>query len=556
MFRLPRTLWTHMLAELWRLLLLTTGILVAVIAFAMAVQLLAAGKIGPGDLPKLMALASVPMLQYALPFAAGFSATLAYHRMTQDLEVTAASAGGIGHRTILAPALVTGVVLAGALALLNEQVIPRFLRGIERMVTDDAIKMMVKSIERGEEVAQGDILLTAERVFTLDPPPGAADYLVMEGVLVLELAPDASIKSEAVAELARVWYFQDTPIDGEATVAMRLENVVSDVDGESFGELDDVDLAWRVQDAFTDDPKFLTFGELRRLRDEPARMNFIESRRRTLAAYLGARLATEQMHASLETTGAARLTDADGRFVTLRGARLAWSPPEGGWSVAPAQGAPVVVEFAPSGGVGTTARFEAERAFLRAVIAGPGEGGIDGAPLSFTLELRQYVARAAGGGAPTSGTRTARLWANLTPTPDPLPRLLDASTEDLLAEARPRATAAAPDPAVEGPYLDLTRRLERLGREITSKQHERFAMAAACLVMVLTGAVTAMRLGKALPLTVYLWSFFPALAAIITIASGQQIVYKSGDGGLIVLWGGVAGLVAYTFAAYRSVARR
>jgi len=74
--------------------------------------------------------------------------------------------------------------------------------------------------------------------------------------------------------------------------------------------------------------------------------------------------------------------------------------------------------------------------------------------------------------------------------------------------------------------------------------------------MVLCGAVTAIRLGMTgagTPLSVYLWSFFPALGAIVSIASGQQLVHDEGPIGLLALWGGVVTLAVYTFIVYRNV---
>ncbi|MEO0483327.1 MAG: LptF/LptG family permease [Planctomycetota bacterium] len=557
----PITLWKHTLADLWRLLLLTGSILVTVIAFSMAVQLLAAGKIGPGDVPRLMALAVVPMLQYALPFAAGFSATLAYHRMTQDLEITATSASGISYRAVLVPAIATGLALSISLAALNEQVIPRFLRGIERMVTDDAIKLMTKSFERGEAVAQDGVIIAADRVFEMEPPEGAAAYLVLERVLALETHADGRVKSEALADLAHVYHYRDRPIEGEGVMVMRLENVISDVDGESFGELDTVDLVRRLPDSFSDDPKFLTFGELRQLRHEPRKMGFIESRRRTLAVRLATREAIEAMARTLETTGRATLVDASGRAVSLRASALRWSPQDDVWRLIPSAGEPVALEWArvdlepnaggAAAGAGGAARFEAEEAFLR-----PDIGDETDLPdLTFTLDIRNYTVRNATGADAASGARTARTWPGLKPTPDPQPALLAASTQQVLTRAEPRVTGETPDPFLVSAYDDLTKRLERLSREITSKQHERMAMAVACFIMVIAGAVAAMRLGGALPLTVYLWSFFPALAAIITISSGQQVTHRTGPIGLVLLWGGVSALGLYTLVAFRGLSK-
>ena len=95
--------------------------------------------------------------------------------------------------------------------------------------------------------------------------------------------------------------------------------------------------------------------------------------------------------------------------------------------------------------------------------------------------------------------------------------------------------------------------LDRLQREITSKQNERWALASSCLIMVVTGAVTAVRLRESPPLAVYLWSFFPALGAVITVMGGQQLTHESGAAGLFLLWGGVAGLGAYTLLTFLGI---
>ena len=115
--RLPYTLWLYVLGDLWKLVALTTGVLVTVIAFAAAVKPLADGKLGPEDTLTFMLMAMVPMLQYALPFAACFGATLAYHRLATDNELTAVHAGGVSHRAMLVPAVLSGLVLAGLLQI-------------------------------------------------------------------------------------------------------------------------------------------------------------------------------------------------------------------------------------------------------------------------------------------------------------------------------------------------------------------------------------------------------------------------------------------------------
>ena len=102
-------------------------------------------------------------------------------------------------------------------------------------------------------------------------------------------------------------------------------------------------------------------------------------------------------------------------------------------------------------------------------------------------------------------------------------QLLNLGSYPLLAEAQKRMETKVSDRATIGPAVDqLVKRIKDLMREAMSKEHERLAMAAACLVMILMGTVMAMRLRDSLPLTIYLWAFFPALATVITIARASN----------------------------------
>jgi hypothetical protein len=128
--------------------------------------------------------------------------------------------------------------------------------------------------------------------------------------------------------------------------------------------------------------------------------------------------------------------------------------------------------------------------------------------------------------------------------------------DGLLASARERASAASTlAPAIRDAADKVETEARELRREIDSKIHERFAYMVAAGLMVITGAVMALRLREALPLPVYLWSFAPALAAVVTISSGQTVVYEHGAVGLVVLWGGVVALAAFTFGQYRVISR-
>ncbi|MEC9373170.1 MAG: hypothetical protein VYC34_04970, partial [Planctomycetota bacterium] len=131
--------------------------------------------------------------------------------------------------------------------------------------------------------------------------------------------------------------------------------------------------------------------------------------------------------------------------------------------------------------------------------------------------------------------------------------------ESLLEEAQ-RLIDAAPNSYWAGELArdrrNLIQRRDRISGDARGNMHERTGLAAACFVMTLAGAVMALRLRESMPLTIYLWSFFPALGTIITVSGGSNVMRENEALGLVVVWSGIAGLAAYTIFAYLRLARR
>ena len=63
----------HVIVEIAKVLLLTTAVMVIVVAFGAVIRPLAQNLLGPVGVAKYVALATVPMLQFALPFAGGWT---------------------------------------------------------------------------------------------------------------------------------------------------------------------------------------------------------------------------------------------------------------------------------------------------------------------------------------------------------------------------------------------------------------------------------------------------------------------------------------------------
>lgn len=568
--RLPLSLWRSILIELWRLILLTTVVLVTVISFAALVKPLADGKLTPGETLRFMLFAMVPMLQYALPFAAGFGATIAYHRLSSDNEVTAAHAGGLSHRAMLVPAMVSGLVLAGIMLVLNQLVMPTFLRSMEQMVTRDVTKIMMASMQRGDSVpVSDDLLVYADRGAQLEASPasGASHEMVLRGVAVVELDKRGDVVSDITTESARLWIFNGDRAAEEAAgassvVVVQPGPVVFGQSGKlgSAEQMNPISIA--MPGGFNDDPKYLTFSELAALRARPEQMNWMEKKRRDLAMHLGERVTTATINERLRTRGEVVFVDEQGGRVTVRAAGTIYAPPLR-WKIEPtAPESPIEIEITHMGLDGSTPRTTKVAAKSAGLYTLTGTRDQPDRLVTLRLEAEEAIVTSRGSSSGVTpvvaGHQAVFKIESLSLVDDPVLELVDpirSPTDKLLGLAQQSIDATPPDNFVRGPAVHLRQQIAKLGREITSKQHERFAMAAACLVMVVAGAVTSLRLGLSMPLTVYLWSFFPALATVLSVSSGQQLTHDVGSRGLFVLWGGVALLAVYALVGFRKVAR-
>lgn len=545
MTRPPWILWRTLFGELWRLLLITTGVVVVVAAFASAVQPLSRGLLSPETAIKYMAFAIPPMLQFALPFAAGFAATLAHHRFAVDNEALAASASGISHRSVLFPAALTGLLLAIVLAGLTSFVIPRFFQRMELTIRRDVAAIVVSRLAEGEAVEIEGRLVRAGRVHRLGPDPSidAFERLILEDVLMIDFGRDGEVQHEITAARAEAWLRRQKLDGADATVlSIRLLRPVVIAPGQVFANTENIDIRPIAFKHFTRNaPKFLTSAELSLMRANPDLNPEVARRRRTLAGELGMMRIGDSIARELSSSGRTTLIDAGGEPVVIKAGSLKHEA--GRWRFEPATiSAPARVEVETRTAKGAVRRQAAARLSLA-----PAEAAADRDGLSLRLEMEGVVSLDG-----EAGGRADRSLAGLRPEHDPTTDLFAMSTPALLRAAGESAAGAPAELAssIEAAARDLENRARRLRREAMANQHERWSYAVACLVMTLTGAIMALRLRDGMPLTVYLWSFFPSLGAVITIAGGGNMVRANPALGLTVLWAGVAALVACALVAY------
>lgn len=533
--------------------MVTTAVLLAVICFAVTVKPLADGKLQPLEALKFMGLAALPMLAYALPFAACFSATLVYHRLAAENESQAAAAGGVSHRTLLLPALAMGVVLAVMLSTLHEVAIPRFLRSMERLIKADTAELLVRMVRKGEAVQLGGRWIYADWAQRVAPPPGstAVDQIVLKNAVLISTDKDFRPVTEGTAELVAVGFYKS---DGDANgsrmrVVLRAKNMVGRERDRAIVRQELVQLpTFDVPSLLEDNPKFLTWGELRDLRQKPEAMNFIERRRSLLALEIARADALEGIKGTLQSRGVAEFVDADARRVAVSATGVE-ADGEGGYRFL--TGGKHVEVRRDAGNGGNALRVVARSAKLVPTTADE----LGGNPVQFKLELTQSDTFSGSGEDEKAGGSLAQLvLAGLSSKLD-RGTALSASTGAELLKTAAQGSWGPGAAAVSKAAADLKKRTDELLREVTSKQQERLAQSVCCLIMVLTGAVVALRFSQRQPLTVYLWSFLPALVGLVSISGGQQLAHTIGPWGLALLWGGLAALLLYTLSIYRVVAR-
>ncbi len=583
----PSILWRLLSVELWRLLAITSAVLVCVIAFATTIKPFADGRLGALDALRFMGYAIIPMLQYALPFAAGFAATLSYHRLAQDNELTAVYAGGISHRAMLLPALISGLLLSGVLLVLADQAMPRLLRSMDELITRDFTRMLQSSVERGQALVQpgGQRVLYADRFVPGQPEPGsnAVHKFDLLGVVVVQREPGSGLTWEASASRATVWVYRggagtsggdvaggasgsagagvpgaEDSGPGSMTVVMRLLDSVGKSTGRATGQAGESTMSFVVPSIFRDDPKFLTFTEMLLAQDDPRRLGDVMAQHRATASILNERSVADDLRVVLERDKRTTLTDLNGRTVVVKATGLDLAPVENAKGLA----AGAFALRSSSGPIEVTTVLEDGRARVqrarRAWISVPPAPEFQASLLTIRMSevSTSGVAPDGEGTEQAGGVIREYQIPNLRLPEDRLAPLLMLDSKALLAVAD-KERAAHPDDVELRRSVEIYQSTVRdTQRELLSKFHERIAASLACALMVLLGAVMGMRLSLSLPLTVYLWSFLPALGCVLLVSGGQRATASWGAPGLLVLYGGLVALGSLTFAQYRVLAMR
>ena len=541
---MPRLLWRYTCVELLKVMLLTTTVLVVVIAFGATIKPLVQNQIDPLDVGKYAFFASVPMLQFALPFSAGFAATIVMHRMVTDNEVLVMSVSGVPYRRIFAPAIVLGIVLTLVMLVLVNFVIPRFWGMLQEMVARDVTRVFTASIERGEAISIDGTQLFADEVIVPEalPDTGADQRLILLGVAALELDDRGVPRSEFTARYATIDIYHQTE-DTLLKLALVDATIYRPEDGSLIFVPSAMPEAVRLQRDITSGPKTKTLPELLRLRYDSNDYPYIAREREQIQSEL---VATDLWNClTLQWESTAKLdfySDQGIDRISISDLRINQSVLEG---------APLIrlIQYEDDEPIRKATASQATLSLSKA--------SQTDVP-AFQLLVPDAEAFDLRGRRELRARWPDRLRSLQLPGCQPVDRS-DFSSQQLIEAARTPLPAGSFGPTVtlESELGRLADRLvmeeRNLDLEIIARILHRVAQSLTVILLLMMGAVLAVLLRNALPLTIYGLAFIPAVIDILLISGGEQMV-KYGDpisGSLLMFSGNLMMLLIIMLAWYR-----
>lgn len=574
---MPWTLYRYILRELLKVLMLSTSVLVVVLSFGAAIGPMADGLLGPLTLVKFVLYTMPTVLGFALPFAGAFSATVVFHGMTKDNEVLACRAGGMSYSRIFAPVAGLGLLLMVVLLLLSNTIVPGFWKSAKKMVEGDVLGVLVSQLNQNRpyKLGNGGMVLYADAAEVREPPVNrgagnlkAEQFIVMTGVAVGQYEPQSQrVINDTTASSASALLVRDEV--GKAYITLRLQDPVhyDAVSGQmqTYGRSDvfETDQPILLPDPISDEAVFFTFQELMRLKREP----HVFDRVREAQADLAAAVSRQQL---VNLIVQALNPDTGLGFITLKGGlantfyRLnapMMQVNEKGLVLSGSDEVKITIDKYNNPQLlgEPSRRFEGDYAELTVRT-----DRFDGEP-----EARITMRNVSILGLNDSGSVNNKAEYAF-PAMRHLERVLGVDPSSLTTEEltdwtqRDNMRDAA---GVQQARLGLSFRIYQLKYMIEAELYTRLATALATPLLLLLGALLAVKLRDRLPLVVFLWAFMLAIVTLVMIHTGtsmaeriaiDDVIHATGGDrvlGVGVLWGGNLILLLVIARLYLRVAR-
>ena len=542
---MPLLLFRYILLDLLRVVTLTTVVLVSVIAFGAAIRPLAEDQIfGPGQIAVYIMLAIVPMLQFAIPFSAGFASTITFHRMTVDNEFVAMATSGINYLKILIPIVVLGLLLTGVMVFLTQSMIPKFWGHMEAAITRDVTEIFQRKIDSGQPVVIGRMLIYADRIISQENPQdtGAQSRLILLRVAAAELDDEGRMVTDITAPQAAIDIYRH-----QNTTYIKLVMTDTVVYKSETGELLRMKIvepdAVAIPSVMISRARAMTRRQLLALRTSPEGYADIHSTKIELVDALFDQEIWSEINRRLRDSG--RIVFQDTVMPERHYAITADGIENGGFYFSDGRS----VELTQVDGDVTRRRYLGNHVELRRkpeLVANTPRFEL----ILLDVEVSDY---SPSGSEPSVNFRKRITLNSISIDILPSEQLVDMPVDAVIERARSRQPQNA---GIDNIVHKLDINLERLQWEISARLLKRYALSATAVLLLVLGAILAMWLRQSQPLIIYLLAFMPSVLDLILISGGEQMMRDGNIAtGQIVMWTGNSILLGIILISFQRLAR-
>lgn len=556
-------LFRHIFMELLKVLLVTTTVLVTVIAFGAAIKPLSENLLEAGDLLRYIVYATIPMMQYALPFSAAYAGTIVYHRMASDNEIAAMATSGVPYRRIILPAVAMGAILTVGMLVLVDSGVPAFWQAMKRIAWNDGIRLLAAQVRHGEAWAPSGLKIEiyaddayvqrsddAMEGLGADDPTRPTQRLVLDRVVALEKGVDGRPKTEFTARAATADQYR---IGDSAYLKVVLSDATTfSRDDNRFARAAVVRPEAISVPSFEQGPKGLTFRELLTARDNLGVFPAVATAQAAVVAqldaialwnHIGGRLSSGTPLV-LKGTGDASAMTLEVTGAELAGRDLVGTPSPDATKAAgkgTARRGKVTIRHFEERGGSRILRREVSAALVHLL---PVPGDADGSPrVDLSIDDATVTEEQLGGRPIQRALRYSEVML------DGLQLERRESLDGGRLETEAARALAGP---VAGPGEELRLGLEKqvdalaiktrqLSNDIVARIVQRTAQSVTAFLMIVNAAILAVLLRGRSPLAVYAIGFLPAILDILLISGGEQMLRGSLSVlGFLVAYGGNA----------------
>ncbi len=500
-----------------------------------------------GQVLPLIGYTMPAMLSLTLPIAALFAATIVYGRFSQDNEMMACRASGIGTLRILRPALLLGLLVTGASLGLSNWVAPRMASAAEGAVRENVEEAIFNVLAK-----EGSLEFGKDREFLLHASQVDKKAQRLYGVVVARRNDEAQPgQSDQVAlGMARAvdlkfsyargqWYVTPNPVEPVGPITHEMAQQIAS-SRTIWGE------PRAIPNPVRDKPELYTWDKLMRALEDPSENAEI----RDYLALIQEKLIKHRLSAALvdqinETGESALLHDADGAVLVLQAARARnrgrgrvelISPKRPGQQVRLFVGGTSAEPITADGAlIETSWSAQKDRVLVTLTL----EGNVRGAPQGVKYEKGDI------------------------PVPQPI---IDEARQITLADIRNRRLGHIQEPAIRKD-LDFmrTNRVPRALGMVIGEVHGRIAYSLSCFALVAMGAGLGLQFRGGQLVSAFVLTALPAAVVGLMILMGKQMLANPDSTGnpegapgigLAAIWSGVVVLSIATVLLYTRLARR